>query len=41
MPQRRHARTPRLHNWRAPAWFVPAIFGCVLLALIVIIAVTA
>jgi hypothetical protein len=41
MPQRRHARTPRLHNWRAPAWLVPTIFACVLLALIAIIVATA
>jgi hypothetical protein len=30
-----------LRNWRAPAWFVPAIFACVLVGLIVIIIVTA
>ncbi len=39
--QRRHARTPRSRDWRAPAWLVPAIFLCVLLALVVIIIATA
>jgi hypothetical protein len=39
--QRRHGRPPRLRNWRAPAWLVPAVFLCILLALIVVIIVAA
>jgi hypothetical protein len=41
IPQRRHARQPRTRDWHAPAWFVPAIFLCVLLGLVIIIIVTA
>jgi hypothetical protein len=41
IPQRRHARAPRLNGWHAPAWFVPAVFACLLLGLIIIIALTA
>ncbi len=41
LPQRRHARAPRVGGWQAPNWLVPTIFLCVLLALIIIIAVTA
>jgi hypothetical protein len=39
--QRRHARSPRARDWHAPAWLVPAIFLCILLALVIIIIVTA
>jgi hypothetical protein len=41
MPQRRHARKARASDRRAPAWLAPAVFGFVLLALIVTIIVTA
>ena len=41
IPQRRHARKPRGGDWRTPAWLVPAIFLCILLALIITIIVTA
>lgn len=39
--QRRHARPPRGRDWHPPAWFVPAIFLCFLLVLIVVIILTA
>ena len=39
--QHRHARPARIHGWQAPAWLVPAVFLCVLLVLVVIIALTA
>jgi hypothetical protein len=41
IPQRRHARVPRSTDWHPPAWFVPAVFACLLLGLIIIIALTA
>jgi hypothetical protein len=41
LPQRRHAREPRTSDWHAPKWLVPAIFLCILLALIITIIVTA
>jgi hypothetical protein len=41
IPQRRHARTTRSGGRQAPAWFVPAVFLCVLLGLIITIIVTA
>ena len=39
--QRRHARPPRGASWHPPSWFVPAIFLCFLLVLIIAIIVTA
>jgi hypothetical protein len=41
IPQRRHARKARPARRHAPAWLVPAIFGFVLLALIITIILTA
>jgi hypothetical protein len=41
MPERRHARKPRVGDGQVPAWLVPAIFAFVLLGLIITIIVTA
>jgi hypothetical protein len=41
IPQRRHARKPRVGERRVPVWLIPAIFACVLLGLIITIIVTA
>lgn len=41
IPERRHARKPRVGDRQTPAWLVPAIFSFVLLALIITIIVTA
>ena len=41
MPQRRHARPANTDHWHPPAWFVPAVFTCILVGLIIIIVLTA